>query len=358
MKPSLEVPVSEGSPYPVYCGTAIEQFLPTVWDRDWRQAVIIGDSKTSALLGASVARSLGRLADSVLTLSFSAGEQNKTRQTKEALEDAMLQAGVERGCCVVAVGGGVALDLAGFVAATYLRGVAHIHIATSLLGQVDAAIGGKTGVNTPCGKNLIGAFHNPRAVLLATQCLSTLPEVELRYGMAECVKHAVVGSPPLLDAIESCPPDPPSDSIVLQSARVKVAVVARDEREQGLRRVLNFGHTVGHAIEAATGYLVPHGQAVAWGMLVEATLARERFGMPETDLERIRAVIGRLGLRRPAPCPFDRLSDHWLKDKKTQQGQVHCSLPCRIGVMADQANGWRTPVRMQMLRRAWEDVFK
>ena len=223
-------------------------------------------------------------------LIIPAGEANKTRDSWARLTDQMLAKGFGRDSAVIALGGGVVGDLAGFVAATFMRGVPVIQIPTTLVAMVDAAIGGKTGVDTFAGKNLVGVFHAPANVLIDPQTLVTLPLREMRAGLAEIVKHGVIANEPYLREVASRVPEmlsarggQTSDSmlaLIVRSVEIKADIVSRDEREEGLRKTLNFGHTIGHAVELVSGYSLLHGEAVAIGMAVESRLA-ESIGVAQ-----------------------------------------------------------------------------
>ena len=353
----LRIQTASGADYPVVCGSDPREMLLGVWQPKWQQVAIIGDSNTLPLFGTTLADALGERCEQVVQLSFSAGEANKTRQTKLALEDKILEAGFDRHCCIVGVGGGIALDVAGYVAATYLRGVAHINVATSLLAQVDAAVGGKTGVNTPHGKNLIGAFHQPRAVLVDLAALNSLPDLELRNGLAEAVKHAVLADERLFETFErwstSGEKQLPQDMIE-RCIAIKAEVVARDEKEAAYRQVLNFGHTVAHALETATKHKLLHGEAVAIGMNVEALLAHDLCGFPQQQAQRLKALLDTLGLPTVPPVNFDDAVQPMLHDKKARRGTVYCALPQQIGTMHSADGAWALPVPIDALRAAWE----
>ncbi|HEY7789348.1 MAG TPA: 3-dehydroquinate synthase [Vicinamibacterales bacterium] len=267
------------------------------------------------------------------------GERAKQLQTVSKVYDALVHAAADRASVVIAVGGGVIGDMVGFAAATYLRGVALVHVPTTLLAQVDSAIGGKVGVNHPLGKNLIGAFYPPRFVCIDPSVLSTLPRRELRAGLYEVVKYGMIANPDLFaridrdtHAIFACDPDALL-AIIAESCRIKAEVVSADERESGLRRVLNFGHTAGHAIEAATSYRrFRHGEAVAYGMLAAAHLAVARGVMPDADRQALATLIAKLG---PLPSVTDlRVADLLeaiRRDKKVIEGKLHFVLTTRIG---------------------------
>ena len=241
MQTVFEIVTRDGWICPVLSGADPAAALISIWDPRWRQAVVLGDSTTGPRFGRPLAEALEGRVEKVLSLSFPAGERSKTRATKSRLEETMLSRGVDRSACVVAVGGGVVLDLAGFVAATYMRGIAHVNVATTLLAQVDAALGGKTGVNTRHGKNLIGAFHQPRAVLLHAGALKSLPRAEVRAGLSEAIKHAVVADAALFDEIEVWTRGRRArafpHSLLVRCVRIKAEIVNGDERDLGRRQI-------------------------------------------------------------------------------------------------------------------------
>ena len=267
------------------------------------------------------------------------GERAKTVRTVGLIHDALARAAADRSATVVAVGGGVVGDVAGFAAATWLRGVRLVHVPTTLLAQVDSAIGGKVGVNHPLGKNLIGAFHQPITVVIDPLLLDTLPRREFRAGLYEVIKYGVIADTRIfrrlerdLDAIVRRDTNAVAP-IITASCRVKARVVAKDEREAGLRRILNFGHTAGHAIEAVTRYRrFRHGEAVAYGMLAAADLAVRRGSFQETDRAALADLIARLG---PLPALGDlsaqKLVETMRHDKKVIRGRLHVVLPTHLG---------------------------
>jgi 3-dehydroquinate synthase len=287
------------------------------------------------LHGAQLARAV-RDAEPILVPD---GERFKQLPTVTRIYDALVRANADRGATLITFGGGVIGDMAGFAAATYLRGIALIHVPTTLLAQVDSAIGGKVGVNHPLGKNLIGAFYQPHAVIVDPLVLGTLPRREFRAGLYEVIKYGMTSSATLFDrvakerkAIFMRAPDVLT-AIIAESCRIKAAVVAADEREAGPRRILNFGHTAGHAIEAVTKYRrFRHGEAVGYGMLVAAELARARGALAETERKALADVIASLG---PLPPIADISSAQMLEamqhDKKMVAGKLHFVLPTTIG---------------------------
>jgi 3-dehydroquinate synthase len=296
---------------------------------------IVSDGNIAPLYAEQAANSLRSTGYTVHLAVIPAGEQHKTQGTISELWQAFTQARLERGSTVVALGGGVVGDLAGFAAATYLRGVSWVVVPTSLLAMVDASLGGKTGFDLPSGKNLVGAFHAPRLVLADPLVLDTLPEDELRSGIAEVVKHGVISDPALFaicaqgwQAIHARLED-----VVRRAMSVKVRVIQLDPYEQGLRAALNLGHTLGHAIEQASGYSLRHGEAVSIGMVAAARLS-EHLAMADSGLaEQISAVLDRLGLPTEIPAGIDRaaIRQSMGLDKKRAGGKVGFVLPLRIG---------------------------
>lgn len=296
-------------------------------------------------LGASTA---GIVAPGLFT--FPAGEQHKTRATWGELTDRLIAAGYRRDSAIVALGGGVTGDLAGFVAATYLRGVPFVQVPTTLLAMIDAAIGGKTGVDTAAGKNLVGAFHQPVLVLADPRLLSTVPVPSLRAGLAEAIKHGVIADPAyfgwiatsLREVLQGESDDATSLHLVLRSVEIKVDIVSRDEREAGVRKVLNFGHTIGHALEHVTGYGLTHGDAVSIGMVAEAALA-ERLGIAETGLADTLATVcdaAGLPVKLPEGVNPAEVVTATRTDKKSRHGKVEYALPEAIGRMAGADKGY------------------
>ena len=267
------------------------------------------------------------------------GEEQKRLGPLERLAERMVELGGDRSSVVIAFGGGIVNDMAGFLAAIFMRGIPVVQIPTTLLAQVDAAVGGKTGVNLASGKNLIGSFHPPLAVLIDPAALDTLPEREYRAGLWEIVKAGIIREPALFRYLSDASDDvlarrPAAvDRIIEDSVRMKAEVVSSDEREGDLRRILNFGHTFGHALEAETGYTrFLHGEAVAWGMRVAVYLGELTGTVEAADAAAILDLVRRYG---PIP-PVDGLSATNLQarlihDKKTVQGAVHFVLPVRVG---------------------------
>lgn len=322
------------------------------------RVVLLTDENVSRLFGERVLGSLEAAAVDATLIAIPPGETSKSWAMAGALLKAFAERGLERGDAVVALGGGVVGDIAGFCAATYMRGVTAIQVPTTLLAQVDSAIGGKTAVDLPQGKNLAGAFWSPRAVVADTACLATLPDTEWRSGMAEVVKAAVLDGAEAVAQIERDAQDlrdRTPDAVlraVRMAASLKVGVVSQDERETGARESLNLGHTLGHAIEAVAGYgVVPHGVAVAEGIRFAAMLAERVVGADPAWGERQDGLLTASGLPRSG-CPFDPsgLLRAMRSDKKARGGRVRMVLslgpgrwevrPIEDGVLEDAVRSW------------------
>jgi 3-dehydroquinate synthase len=291
----------------------------------------------------------------VTTCLLPAGERYKTAATLQKIYDAALAARLERSSTILALGGGIVGDMSGFAAATWLRGIAFVQLPTSLLAMVDASIGGKTGINHPQGKNLIGAFHQPRLVLIDPEVLKTLPPREFRAGMAEVIKYGVIWDAELFEQLEAAPRLDQQryisadlmQSILTRSCQAKAQVVSQDEKEAGLRAILNYGHTIGHAVESLTGYrLVNHGEAVAIGMVAAGQIAVALGLWPQDMANRQHQVIQAAGLptRLPEqlanPTAVEQILAALQSDKKVQSGKVRFVLPTQIGsaIVTDQAD--------------------
>jgi 3-dehydroquinate synthase len=291
------------------------------------------------LHGATVVAAVAKIPHQ--TLFFPGGETRKRLVEVEALAEQMVNHGADRASLVVAVGGGIVTDVAGFLAAIFMRGIPLIQIPTTLLGQVDAAIGGKTGVNLTAGKNLLGSFHQPLAVLIDPAVLGTLPEREYRAGLFEIIKHGIIADPDLFWLMRREPQRVLSqepavvDRMIGDSVRLKAQVVSGDEKEEDRRRILNFGHTFGHALEAETDYSrFLHGEAVAWGMKAAALLGERERMLSSADCDDIVQCVNSYG---PFPSlegiDSARLAARLKSDKKTVKGKIHFVLPERIGAV-------------------------
>ncbi len=335
---TVQIPIqSRHGPYTVYIGSGLAARLSHLLD----EARL--PPRRFVVTTARVWRLHGRTLDGVCQPSdlilLPDGERFKTLHTVARLYEALIRAAADRATTLVAAGGGVVGDLTGFAAATYLRGVGFAQVPTTLVAQVDAAIGGKVGVNHPAGKNLIGAFYPPALVVADLLMLATLPRRDFRAGLYEVIKYGVIESRELFDRVAASLPaifarEPAVlQPIVSDSCRIKARIVEADEHERGLRRVLNFGHTAGHALEALTKYRrFQHGEAVALGMLVAAELAVGRGLLPDRERRRLADLIVQMG---PLP-PIGDLSasqaiEFVRRDKKVASGRLHVVLPVEIG---------------------------
>ncbi len=356
------MPLSLPLDYPVYCraglllelGAIVEQAAPA------HRYAIITDETVQALYAHRVVERLPVGCSRVFTIP--AGEQYKTRERWIELTDALSAWGAGRDTTVLALGGGVIGDMAGFVAATYMRGVPVIQIPTTLLAMVDASVGGKTAVDTAFGKNLVGVFHNPSAVVMDTDVLVSLSPDLLRAGLAEMIKHGIVADATYFDGILHALPliesrgasAPGLGALIAGSVRIKAAVVAEDTREGGLRQILNYGHTIGHAIERALEYRIAHGEAVAIGMVVEARIS-ELLGLAAVGLKTaVVDAVSAAGLpcALPAGVSVDDVVRLTHGDKKVRSGAGRYALPCGIGEMESAEGRWSVPVEDDVVRQA------
>jgi len=349
--------------YPVYVETGVLGRLGPLLAEHLagRRVAMIADAAVHRLYRDG---RLGPVGWSGEALTFEPGEESKTRDEWARLTDELLRRGFGRDSGIVALGGGVAGDLAGFVAATYLRGVPYVQVPTTLLAMLDASVGGKTGVDTAEGKNLIGAFHPPAAVIADPAALATLPERDFRGGLAEAVKHGVVADAAYFAWIER-----EADALlrrdlsalerlVRRSVEIKAEVVSADEREGGRRAILNAGHTVAHALERASAYRVPHGEAVALGLVAEAALAEE-LGVASPGLgARIAALLTRLGLpvRLASPLPPDAIVPAMASDKKNRAGTIRFALPRAVGAMGGETE-WTVAAPERAIRKALASIL-
>ncbi len=300
---------------------------------------VVSSPRVWSLWGAELACGLKRAGVRCVPLLMDDREARKRLSTVEALAGKLLQLGADRCSLLAAFGGGVVGDVAGFLAASYMRGIDYLQIPTTVVGQVDSAIGGKTGVNLASGKNLLGAFHHPLGVLVDPSVLATLSRREFRAGLYEVIKYGAIGDRALFEFLEKELPAvqrraPRALAFVLaRSIRQKARVVGADEREQGLRQILNFGHTIGHALETLGGYRrLRHGEAVGWGMLAATRLAERCGEIPAPDAQRIRRLIHSLGpLPRPPRVSARRLYRQLFADKKKAGAALTFVLPRSIG---------------------------
>ena len=344
--------------YPVYVHAGALTQLPDLIRKSLpeRRVAMIADAYVYRLYRAG---QLGATPWEGEAITFDPGESSKTRESWARLTDELMDRGFGRDSGLIALGGGVTGDLAGFVAATYMRGIPYLQVPTTVLAMLDAAVGGKTGVDTGKGKNLVGAFHPPAAVIADPHALGTLPEREYRAGLAEAVKHGLIADEAYFTWIEEAV-DPLASRqpealthLIRRSVEIKAEVVAADERESGRRAILNAGHTVAHALEQASGYQLPHGEAVGLGLIVECHLA-ERLGVAPAGLAgRVARLLGRLGLPDRLQRHLDHsvLLDAMTRDKKNRDSKIHFALPARLGAM-HRTGGWTTSVPQESIREA------
>ena len=322
---------------------------------------LVTDSNVARHWGDTVLSTLTSAGLTSEALVFEAGERNKTRETWAELSDRMLERGFGRDSSVIALGGGVVGDVAGFVAATYMRGVPVVQVPTSLLAMIDASVGGKTGVDAPAGKNLIGAFYPPRAVVADPLTLRTLPAVEFAGGLAEAIKHGAIADASYLDwIVENADALFAGDADLLTalvhgSVFIKAGYVGVDLRESGARAALNFGHTIGHALERVTDFGLHHGHAVALGMLIEARAA-ELHGIALTGTaDRLRSALHAVGLPvvLPAGISANAVLHAATSDKKARAGETRYALIARVGEMARGPRGeWTHSLPIEVVKAA------
>jgi 3-dehydroquinate synthase len=295
---------------------------------------IVSDENVAALFAETVSRSLANRGFRLTLIAVRPGEQSKTMAEAEAICARMIEAGLDRSSFVVALGGGMVGDLAGFVAAIYHRGIPCVQVPTTLLAQVDSSIGGKTAVNTAAGKNLIGAWHQPALVISDVDTLATLPPREGRQGFAEIVKHAVIRDAEMFEALQRFDRKDLA-TLVRRNVEIKAAIVAADERETtGERALLNFGHTIGHAIERAGDFLnFLHGEAISLGIVAACEISRRKAGLAEAELDRIIRTLQSFELptRLPADFPKEKILEAIRFDKKFTEGAVRFVVVPKIG---------------------------
>ena len=341
MNEPLRIDVELGARrYPIWIGAGLLG-QPARW-RDaigGRHVLVVSNDVVAAHYLDRVVAGLGA-GLAVATLVVADGEAHKTLATTARIFAALADLKASRDATIVALGGGVIGDMAGFAAACWMRGIACVQIPTTLLAMVDSSVGGKTAVDLPQGKNLVGAFHQPRAVIIDTDTLATLPERELRAGLAEVVKYGALGDAPFFAWLEAHADallhrDPAALAHAIEaSCRSKAGIVARDETEQGERALLNFGHTFGHALETASGYgALLHGEAIAIGMLLAARLSARLGRAPAADAQRLQALLARFGLPTALPPHSDaqRLLDLMRLDKKNVSGRLRLILWRGVG---------------------------
>lgn len=343
---SITVPVGERA-YPIRIGSGLLAQVGT-WTRDvlgTSRVALVQDATVAELYGVAVRESLEAAGHQVHPVIVPPGEASKSLDELSRLYAAFAEARLDRKSAVLVLGGGVAGDLGGFAAATYLRGLPFVQVPTTLLAQVDSSVGGKTGIDLPTGKNLVGAFHQPSLVVVDLDTLATLPEREFVAGLAEVIKYGVIADAELFQYLEEqrtaiLARSPEAlTHIIARSCEIKAQVVGADERESGLRAILNYGHTVGHSIEAVAGFGVyAHGEAIAIGMVAAGELSARRTGLDQETAARIRRLLVEYGLpvRLNAPLPQAELLQAMQLDKKTVGGELRFVLAREIGSVVTQ----------------------
>lgn len=329
------------------------------------QAAIITDSTTKVLFGASLQWRLENAGLPSHVFAFPSGEINKTRRTKEILEDSMQAKGLGRDTVLLALGGGVVTDIGGFIASTYCRGIPYISLPTTLLGMVDASIGGKTGVDTPAGKNLIGTIYQPESIFMDLSTLKHLPASELKNGFAEMIKHGLIADTEYFARLEAQAGKLLNLNIKLlqkaiyESCKIKMSIVREDEKESGKRRLLNFGHTVGHAIELSKNYSLPHGEAVALGCIAESDLSMKAGYLDQQSVERIRALFLRYGFpERMDTVTPKGLIEAMSLDKKSSKGKPRFVMLKSIGMPVEFDAQYCSPVDEELLRSSLKEIIR
>lgn len=335
----IDVRSATGS-YPVIIGDHLAARLGDVIDERRRgsRRFVVTNPVVWRFHGDAIANSL----PDATVIQVPDGERQKHLASVSRIYEALVRADADRGAVIVALGGGVIGDMAGFVAATYLRGVPFVQVPTTLLAQVDASVGGKVGVNLPAGKNMVGSFYPPIAVVTDPSLLSTLPRREFRAGLYEVIKYGMACSAELFEQLEQSArrlTEPAPDvigPIIATCCEIKARVVSTDEHESGLRRVLNFGHTAGHAIESVTAYRrFRHGEAVGWGMLVAGLVSVGRGLLGEAEQARLRALVMSLGPLPPiSDLDITKILEAMRRDKKIVDGKLHFVLPSGVGTTA------------------------
>jgi len=351
--------------YPIRIRRGIRSSLPQMIPAHTKahRYAVIADERVAEFYGMDITEGLRREGRDAHLFTFPPGEASKTREEWARLTDALLTAGFGRDSAVVAVGGGVTGDLAGFVAATFMRGVPLVQVPTSLVAMIDSSVGGKSGVDLSEGKNLVGAFHSPHLVVVDPEVAVTLPREERAQGLAEAVKHGAILDPVYLADLEGQIPCVMNGEVgatyrvVVRSIEIKADVVSKDERESGFRKILNFGHTLGHAIEAGGGYVLPHGSCVALGMILEARVG-ERMGI--TRMGTSETLLKRASLLELPTCLPDNLDPETVlaftrSDKKGRAGRPRYVLLSKPGkVVADE--DWAQEVPDEIVLEVLEDA--
>jgi 3-dehydroquinate synthase len=328
--------------YEIYIGKTIMDRMGLISNKQkWASRYIcITDSHVLALHGERVQQTLREKGLTIDMIDFPPGEASKDIKTILRICDQLMTMGVDRQSALIALGGGVVGDITGFVASIYMRGIPYIQVPTTLLAQVDSSLGGKTGIDLPFGKNLLGTFYQPKAVFIDLAFLQTLEPQEIKNGLAEVVKYGIIDDPGLFGILETKAAAITNQDmdflqeIVTRSCRIKKSVVEIDEQEKGMRRILNFGHTIGHAIESESGYTIPHGDAVSMGMVAATILSERMHFLAAEERERITALIRAIKLpdRIPQSLSPEGIFSHMKGDKKKAGDTLNFVLLKKIGI--------------------------
>jgi 3-dehydroquinate synthase len=347
-------------PCSIYLGSGLLQtsLLPDYCRSLNKRFVIISDNQLPSSIANGIQQLLENVGLEVALFYFQAGEKHKTRETKALLEDRLLDSHYGRDTCLLALGGGVTTDLVGFLASTYCRGIPVIYLPTTLLAMVDASIGGKTGVNTHHGKNLIGSFYQPLAVFIDVALLQTLPSQQWNSGVVEIIKHALIGSAELFEKLQAGLTTFQQDAprlldLIEENCRIKKNIVESDEKESGARQWLNYGHTIGHAVEAIEAYRISHGEAVAIGLLVETKLSIEAGLLPASVFKKLEELLTayQLPLSTTAFEDRERFLYQLKGDKKSKKGAPCFVMLDRLGKAHGKEGHYSFPVDPTLLER-------
>lgn len=372
-----KLPAKDSYSYPIWIGYKEEQELSSklkIIIKGTHKIAVITDDKVKKIHGPKLEKFLDKASLKYQLFSFPSGEKYKNRQTKAKLEDALLKNNFGRDSLIIAFGGGVVTDMAGFVGATYLRGIPFISLPTTLLAAADASIGGKTGINTEAGKNLIGAFHQPQGVFIETSLWETLPISEIRNGLAETIKQAAISDSSFFALLEDNLPPLEDEAdyhswwrkltpalaqkIATKNCQIKQKVVSQDEREKGQRQILNWGHTIGHALEKITNFSLGHGFCIAVGMCVEAEMGVRLGWLDQKSAIRQQQLLQYVGLptKLPSKVSIDKIIELTAFDKKSRQEEARYVMMQSIGQMKKFSNDqWTTKIDTAMVREVLND---
>ncbi len=317
------------------------------------KCAIITDSDVKQLYGRKLTKIIKNQNLSVDLFDFPAGEKSKTLSRAGELGEKLVKKEFDRNSLIVALGGGVVGDVAGFVASFYKRGIDYIQIPTTLLAQVDSSIGGKTGVDISEGKNLFGVFYQPKAVFIDIDFLKTLPEKEIKNGLAEVIKYGMIQDAKLFTYLEQNSLNKNHEfylQVIKKSCQIKAKIVGRDEKEEELRKILNYGHTIGHAIETVQKYKISHGEAIGLGMVYEGQISHRLGLLNKKDLERQNKLIQNMGLSITYKGNIDNLIEIMKRDKKSKSREIYFVLPTAIGKVKQKNKKVAFPVKISLIR--------